>query len=110
MTRASLRSAGVALRSATNVFLICWIIYSIFWTPWILREHFPVVTLVEQGTLNVDRYRGWAQDHLFPTGRVARCLTGHTRFHQQPGAPLTGAIHFGRCSRLCAASNNGIGA
>ena len=85
MTRASLPRARVALRPATNVFLICWIIYSIFWTPWILREHFPVLTLIEQGTLNVDRYRGWTED-IFP------CTPSRAFINNNPGASLTGAI------------------
>ena len=68
-----------------NVFLICWIVYTIFWTPWILREHFPALTLIEQGTLNVERYLGWTDD-IFPTAP-------HRAFiNNNPGASLTGAI------------------
>lgn len=68
-----------------NVFLICWIVYTIFWTPWILREHFPALTLIERGTLNVERYLGWTDD-IFPTA-------SHRAFiNNNPGASLTGAI------------------
>jgi len=73
-------------RSAVlRVFLVCWLVYTVFWAPYILREHFPAMTLAEQGTLNVERYLGWTGD-IFP-------VPGKGAFiNNNPGASLTGAI------------------
>jgi hypothetical protein len=70
---------------ARRVFLTCWAVYTVFWIPYILREHFPAVTLAEQGTLNVERYHAWTDD-IFTAPR------GGAFINNNPGASLTGAI------------------
>lgn len=70
---------------AARVFLICQVVYTVFWTPYILREHFPALTLAEEGTLNVKRYAGWTDD-IFAHGE------GRAFINNNPGASLTGAI------------------
>ena len=68
-----------------RVFLTCWLVYSVFWTPYLIREHFPAVALVERGTLNVDRYTGWIDD-------IFQSPTGGAFINNNPGASLSGAI------------------
>jgi len=36
-------------RAVLRVFLVCWLLYTVFWAPYILREHYPAITLAEQG-------------------------------------------------------------
>ena len=72
-------------REALRVFLVCWLVYPVFWAPYIIREHFPAMTMAEQGTLNVERYLGWTED-IFP-GPVKGAF-----INNNPGASLTGAI------------------
>jgi hypothetical protein len=67
------------------VFLTCWLVYSFFWTPYIVREHFPALALAERGSLNVERYTGWTDD-IFPGPK------GGAFINNNPGASLTGAI------------------
>ena len=59
--------------------------YTVFWTPYIVREHFPALALAESGSLNVERYLGWTED-IFPGPR------GGAYINNNPGASLTGAI------------------
>jgi hypothetical protein len=68
-----------------RVFLTCWLVYTVFWTPYIVREHFPAVSLAENGNLNVERYLGWTDD-IFEGPR------GGAYINNNPGASLTGAI------------------
>ena len=68
-----------------RVFLTCWLVYTVFWTPYLVREHFPALTLAESGSLNVERYAGWTED-IFPGP------TGGAYINNNPGASLTGAV------------------
>jgi hypothetical protein len=68
-----------------QVFFVCWVVFSVFWIPYLLREHFPAMTLVEQGTLNVERYLGWTDD-------IFQGPKGGAFINNNPGASLTGAI------------------
>src|SRR5579862_6793969 len=68
-----------------RVFLTCWVVYTAFWAPYIVREHFPAIALVERGSLNVDRYLGWSPD-IFQGPR------GGAYINNNPGASFTGAI------------------
>jgi hypothetical protein len=68
-----------------RVFFTCWLVYSFFWTPFLIREHFPALALVERGTLNVERYVGWTDD-------IFAGPTGGAFINNNPGASLTGAI------------------
>ncbi len=61
------------------------LIYSAFWTPYLIREHFPVLSLVENGTLNVESYVGWTDD-------IFRSPAGGAYINNNPGASLTAAI------------------
>jgi hypothetical protein len=70
---------------AWRVFLTCWLVYSVFWTPYLVREHFPAIALAETGTLNVERYAGWTSD-IFPGPH------GGAFINNNPGAPLAGAV------------------
>jgi len=45
-----------------RVFFTCWLVYTFYWTPYIIREHFPALALADRGSLNVDRYLGWTED------------------------------------------------
>jgi hypothetical protein len=67
------------------VFLTCWLVYTVFWAPYIVREHFPAVALAERGNLNVERYLGW-------TGDIFRGPNGGAYINNNPGASLTGAV------------------
>jgi len=78
-------SQGGCRTGAVRVFLTCWLVYTVFWTPWIVREHFPAIALAESGHLNVERYLGWTED-IFPGPR------GGAYINNNPGASLTGAI------------------
>jgi hypothetical protein len=68
-----------------RVFLTCWLVYTAFWTPYIVREHFPALTLAERGTLNVEPYIGWTED-------IFRAPNGGAYINNNPGASLAGAV------------------
>jgi hypothetical protein len=70
---------------AWRVFFTCWAVYTVFWTPYIVREHFPAITLVEGGSLNVAPYLGWTAD-------IFEAPNGGAYINNNPGASLTGAI------------------
>jgi hypothetical protein len=59
--------------------------YTVFWAPYIVREHFPAVALAERGSLNVERYLGWTEDIFRGPGEGAY-------INNNPGASLTGAV------------------
>ena len=68
-----------------RVFLTCWLVYTVFWTPYIVREHFPAMTLAERGSLNVAPYLGWTED-------IFRAPNGGAYINNNPGASLVGAV------------------
>jgi hypothetical protein len=68
-----------------RVFATCWLVYTAFWTPYILREHFPALALVERGSLNVERYVAWSDD-------IFRGPRGGAYINNNPGASLTAAV------------------
>jgi hypothetical protein len=73
-----------------RVFLTCWLIYTAFWTPYIVREHFPAAALSERGSLNVESYLGWSDDiFLGPKGRGPQ---SGAYINNNPGASLAGAV------------------
>jgi hypothetical protein len=79
-------AASVSGRTwAWRVFLVCWVVYSFFWTPYLIREHFPALSLAERGTMNVEQYAGWTDD-------IFRGPSGGAFINNNPGASLTGAI------------------
>ena len=42
-----------------RLFLICWIVFSLFFSTNIVREHYPAFTLIEHGNFRCDEYLGW---------------------------------------------------
>lgn len=70
---------------AWRVGLTCWLVYTVFWTPYIVREHFPAVALAERGSLNVERYLGWSDD-------IFAGPNGGAYINNNPGASLTAAL------------------
>jgi hypothetical protein len=68
-----------------RVFLTCWLVYTVFWTPYIVREHFPAMTLAERGSLNVAPYLGWTED-------IFSVPNGGAYINNNPGASMVGAI------------------
>ena len=69
---------------AWRVFFTCWLVYTVLWAPYIVREHFPAIALAERGSMNVDRYLGWTPD-IFQGPR------GGAYINNNPGASLTAA-------------------
>jgi len=70
---------------AWRVFFTCWLVYTVLWAPYIVREHFPAIALAERGSMNVDWYLGWTPD-IFQGPR------GGAYINNNPGASLTAAI------------------
>jgi hypothetical protein len=68
-----------------RVFLTCWAVYTVFWTPYIVREHFPALAIAERGTLNVETYLGWTDD-------IFAGPNGGAYINNNPGASLAGAV------------------
>src|SRR5579884_2283814 len=84
-TAASPARVGPRSHMPLRVFVVCWLVYAVFWSPYIVREHFPALTLSETGSLNAHRYLGWSDD-IFP-------MTPERAFiNNNPGASITGAI------------------
>ncbi|MEO6710169.1 MAG: hypothetical protein ABI054_02035 [Planctomycetota bacterium] len=50
--------ASVRLR----LFLVSWILFSLFFATNIVREHYPAFTLIEHGNFRCDEYLGWHAD------------------------------------------------
>ena len=46
----------------TRLFLTAWIVFSLHFATNMVREHYPAFSLVEDGTLKVDRYRDFHPD------------------------------------------------
>jgi hypothetical protein len=78
-------SAGRGAGWTWRVFVTCWLVYTAFWTPYIVREHYPALTLVERGSMNVERYLGWSDD-------IFRGPRGGAYINNNPGASLTAAV------------------
>ena len=73
------RSVGV------RVFLTAWLVYTAYFTPFIVREHFPAITLAEDGSFNVERFLGWSED-------IFRGPRGGAYINNNPGASILGAV------------------
>lgn len=48
--------------TGTRIFLICWIIYSMYFATNVVREHYPAFSLIESGTFKVDAYADYHPD------------------------------------------------
>src|SRR4029077_17366983 len=90
-SRACLAASGMVGRMSRKPqgpwrgFLTCWLAYTVFGTPYIVREHFPAMTLAERGSLNVAPYIGWTED-------IFRAPNGGGYINNNPGASMVGAI------------------
>src|SRR5689334_12907091 len=69
----------------SSLFLVCWIIFAVHWTPFMIREEFPAITLATDGTLNVARFAGWTNDIFVRDD-------GRAFINNNPGASILGAI------------------
>ncbi|MBI2833642.1 MAG: hypothetical protein HYX76_04370 [Acidobacteria bacterium] len=67
-----------------KLFGVCWLVYTLHWAPFFIREHFPAVTLAEDGTLNVGRFLGWPDVFQSPRGGAY--------INNNPGASMLGAV------------------
>ena len=45
-----------------RIFLVCWIVFTLHFATNIVREHYPAFSLVEDGDLYLDEYRGFHAD------------------------------------------------
>jgi len=85
--------ASVRLR----LFLVCWILFSLFFSTNIVREHYPAFTLIEHGNFRCDEYQGWhaISAELIDAGQESIhpqwCLKGRTR-RTSWIAPLRAAV------------------
>ncbi|QOY86135.1 hypothetical protein [Paludibaculum fermentans] len=70
---------------AWRIFFTCWIVYTVYWAPWIIREQFPALSLAEEGTLNVARFDGFIED-------IFRGPHGGAYINNNPGASIAGAL------------------
>lgn len=68
-----------------RLFCTCWLIYTVHWAPFLIREQLPAITLATSGSLNVERYLGWSPD-------VFRGPAGGAFINNNPGASMLGAI------------------
>ncbi|MCA9510917.1 MAG: hypothetical protein KC560_09460 [Myxococcales bacterium] len=76
-----------ALSTATKIFAIAWIVYTLHFATDIVREHYPAFALAERGTLRVDPYLGLHPDLFEMEGRGAF-------INNNPGASLVGAVPY----------------
>jgi hypothetical protein len=54
-----------------RLFLTCWIVFSLHFATNIVREHYPAFSLIQDGTLTVDRYRDFHPDiFVHPNGHA----------------------------------------
>ena len=72
-------------RHAGSLWLLCWLVYSLHWAPFLIREHLPAITLAEQGTLDVGRFANLSED-------VFRTAGGGTYINNNPGASILAAV------------------
>jgi len=94
---------NASMRAPGRVFFTCWITFTVFWTPYIVREHFPAIPLAESGTLNVQRFLGYTDD-IFPSA------PGRAFINNNPGASITGAVPLFVLRPSSPASKPGISA
>src|SRR5262245_11219035 len=50
-----------------RLFLTAWVVYSVHFATNVMREHYPALSLVENGTFQVDRYLGLHSDIFLHT-------------------------------------------
>ncbi len=69
--------ASVPLR----LFLICWVVFSLFFATNVVREHYPAFTLIEHGNFRCDEYQDWHAD-----------IFKHTDGHSYVGNNVLGSV------------------
>ena len=70
-----------------RLFLTCWVVFSLHFATDFVREHFLVVSMVEDHTFRLDRYKGMHAD-IFETP------DGHSHHGANPGISMIGAIPY----------------
>lgn len=68
-----------------KLFFTVWLVAVLFWCPFLIREHFPAVSLAESGTFNVAPYLTWCED-------IFAGPLGGAYINNNPGTSLLGAI------------------
>jgi len=68
-----------------RIFIVSWIIFTIHFATNVVREHYPAFSLVEHGTLKVDRYQGFHSDIFVHTD-------GHSYINNNVAASALAAI------------------
>lgn len=64
-----------------RLFVVCWILFSLFFSTNIVREHYPAFTLIEKGDFVCDEYLGWHAD-----------IFQHTDGHSYVGNNVMGSV------------------
>lgn len=64
-----------------RIFLVCWILFSVFFATNVVREHYPAFTLIERGDFVCDRYAGFHAD-----------IFQHTDGHWYVGNNVLGSV------------------
>lgn len=64
-----------------RLFVVCWLVYSLFFATNVVREHYPAFALIERGDWVCDRYEGMHWD-----------LFRHTDGHVYTGNNLMGSL------------------
>jgi hypothetical protein len=72
------------------LFLTCWLIFAVHFTPTIVREHFLAIGLAEEGSFRVDRYHGLHVDLFDRPGYGVH-------INSNPGASMLAAIPYWVC-------------
>ncbi|MBI3484113.1 MAG: hypothetical protein HY012_03040 [Acidobacteria bacterium] len=70
-----------------RLFLTCWIVYALHFTPFVTREAFLMMSVAEHGTARVDEYAGMHSDLVTFPGRG-------TYMTNNPGASLAAALPY----------------
>jgi hypothetical protein len=70
-----------------RLFLTCWIVYALHFTPFVARETFLMMSVAERGTARVDEYAGMHSDLVTFPGRG-------TYMTNNPGASLAAAVPY----------------
>ncbi|MBI3661801.1 MAG: hypothetical protein HY234_01945 [Acidobacteria bacterium] len=80
--------SGMSARGIqVRLFLTCWIVYALHFSPFVTREAFLMMSVAERGTARVDEYAGMHSDLVTFPGRG-------TYMTNNPGASLAAAVLY----------------
>jgi hypothetical protein len=71
--------------TAIALFATAWLVYTVHWSAYIVREHYPAISLAEQGTLDVSAFLDVNVD-------IFRGPKGGAYINNNPGASIAGAL------------------